>query len=247
MPIYEYECKECLHRFEEWAKMEDPFPVCPECKGEVERIISLTGVGKVEMNSRELLEKVKDKYPETIRIILSGYADVSVILEAINKGEIYRFIGKPWNDEELKSSIKQCIEHYDIVQENKMLLLKINEQNETLSILNNELEQILKARTKALELSQELLEYMPIPIFGFDTDLKLIITNFSLREKYPEVLPILPGTHIRDFFPITLVTKIENVIKENKTVINIKENIFNKSVSLTIKYIPKRGILLIIE
>ncbi len=58
MPIYEYECKECLHRFEEWAKMEDPFPVCPECKGEVERIISLTGVGKVEMNSRELLEKV---------------------------------------------------------------------------------------------------------------------------------------------------------------------------------------------
>jgi len=58
MPIYEYECRACEHRWEEWARMSDPPPeACSECGGEPERMISLTGAGEVQMSARELLER----------------------------------------------------------------------------------------------------------------------------------------------------------------------------------------------
>lgn len=59
MPIYEYECQECQHRFEEWAKISDPYPEeCPECGAKkLERIISLTSTGEVAMDAKELYER----------------------------------------------------------------------------------------------------------------------------------------------------------------------------------------------
>ena len=73
MPIYEYECRECSHRFEEWAGMNDPYPKCPKCEGEVERIISLTGIGSIEMGAREYYEKViKPDAKKTAKKILAG-------------------------------------------------------------------------------------------------------------------------------------------------------------------------------
>jgi len=58
-----------------------------------QRMPGMTGV--------EFLQKVKELFPDAVRVILSGYADVGVIVDSINKGEIYRFLTKPWNDEEL--------------------------------------------------------------------------------------------------------------------------------------------------
>jgi two-component system NtrC family sensor kinase len=73
------------------------------------------------MNGVEFLREVCRRHPETERIVLSGYANTAAVVDAINEGEIYKFIPKPWDDEELKSTIQSGLERYsrrrqDIVQ-----------------------------------------------------------------------------------------------------------------------------------
>lgn len=66
-----------------------------------------------EMNGTEFLSRVKDMYPETIRIVLSGYTDIDSVTDAINRGSIYKFLTKPWDDEQLREQIRQAFLHYD--------------------------------------------------------------------------------------------------------------------------------------
>jgi DNA-binding NtrC family response regulator len=70
----------------------------------------------------EFLATVKDKFPNIIRIMLTGYADINAAMKAINEGEIYRFFSKPWNDTEIKFIIRSAIEKYDLEAENRRLL-----------------------------------------------------------------------------------------------------------------------------
>ncbi len=64
------------------------------------------------MNGTEFLSKVKEMYPDTIRIILSGHAAVETVLESINRGAIYRFYTKPWDDQELRDNVRHAFRHY---------------------------------------------------------------------------------------------------------------------------------------
>lgn len=66
------------------------------------------------MGGAELLQEIRNQYPDSIRFLLSGYADVEAIISAINEGDIYRFIKKPWNNEELKNLVKHAIGQRDI-------------------------------------------------------------------------------------------------------------------------------------
>jgi len=56
---------------------------------------------------------VRDLYPDTIRMVLSGYTDLATITEAINRGAIYRFLTKPWNDDELREHIRDAFRAYE--------------------------------------------------------------------------------------------------------------------------------------
>lgn len=75
------------------------------------------------MDGLELLRAVKEEYPHIIRMVLSGYADIPTLLGAINQGEIFRFIPKPWKSNDmLKTIIRQAIEYYDLHSEREMLM-----------------------------------------------------------------------------------------------------------------------------
>jgi response regulator RpfG family c-di-GMP phosphodiesterase len=90
-----------------------------------QRMPNITGV--------EFLESVIKEYPNAIRILLTGYADMEAIIDAINKGQIYRYIMKPFNIDELKMSIDNAYEVYRLREENKQLLknlVKVNDQLE---------------------------------------------------------------------------------------------------------------------
>jgi len=66
-----------------------------------------------DMTGLELLRTVKDLYPDTVRIILTGYAEMDVVVKAINQGEVYRFMTKPWNNAELIETVREAIQHYE--------------------------------------------------------------------------------------------------------------------------------------
>jgi len=90
-------------------------------RNEVHLIV--TDMRMPKMDGLELLRTVKEEYPHIIRIVLSGYADIDTLLGAINQGEIFRFIPKPWkSNEELKTIIRQAVEYYDLHSEREMLM-----------------------------------------------------------------------------------------------------------------------------
>ena len=76
----------------------------------------------------EVLQKARDISPDTIRVLITGALDLELALEAISRGEVYRIIKKPWNDLELKVTIDQCLEKYNLVQENYRLQEKLLNQ-----------------------------------------------------------------------------------------------------------------------
>jgi DNA-binding NtrC family response regulator len=76
-----------------------------------------------DMSGVKLLASVREKYPYIIRLVLSGHTDVKNVLEAINQGVIFRFIPKPWgSDDELKITIRQAIEYYDLHSDRELLM-----------------------------------------------------------------------------------------------------------------------------
>ena len=96
-----------------------------------QRMPNITGI--------EFLEKVIEKYPEPIRILLTGYADMNAVIDAVNKGKIYHYLSKPWSERELEETIKKAFEVY---QANK----EIKEMNGKLAVSNDQLEFLLRQK-----------------------------------------------------------------------------------------------------
>jgi putative nucleotidyltransferase with HDIG domain len=110
-----------------------------------------------EMNGVELLSVIRERHPDAVRMMLTGYTEMNVAVEAINQGEIYRLITKPWNDEELKATLRQAFDHYDLKSEIRRLNQVTREQNLKLQDMNRTLEAKVRDRTKQLaDKNQEL-------------------------------------------------------------------------------------------
>ncbi|KAA5536127.1 response regulator [Taibaiella lutea] len=96
-----------------------------------QRMPNMTGV--------EFLEKVIEKFTDPIRILLTGYTDMNAVVDAINKGKIFHYLTKPWNEEELDKTIARA---YDIFLERE----KIKQMNEKLEVSNSQLEFLLRQK-----------------------------------------------------------------------------------------------------
>jgi putative nucleotidyltransferase with HDIG domain len=101
-----------------------------------------------EMPGVEFLSAVRERHPDVVRMMLTGYTEMKVAVEAINRGEIYRLITKPWNDDELRATIRQAFDHSDLKREIKRLNQVTREQNFKLQDMNRNLEQKVRERTK---------------------------------------------------------------------------------------------------
>jgi response regulator RpfG family c-di-GMP phosphodiesterase len=103
-----------------------------------------------EMTGVDLLSTLRDRHPDMVRMMLTGYTEMNIAVEAINRGEIYRLITKPWNDEELKTTLRQAFDHHDLKGEIKRLNHVTREQNFKLQDMNRNLEGKVRERTKQL-------------------------------------------------------------------------------------------------
>ncbi len=115
-----------------------------------QRMPGLTGV--------DFLERARMIAPDTIRIILTGYADINAAIDAINRGGAFRYITKPWKDEELVHIIKEALRHYNLIIENKRLNKIIKQQNEELKKWNSQLEYFVQEQTLEIQKKNEELK-----------------------------------------------------------------------------------------
>jgi two-component system sensor histidine kinase/response regulator len=96
------------------------------------------------MTGVEFLSNSMTKYPDPIRIILTGYSDIEVLMKAINECGIFRYLTKPWNETEMNLTINQALDTYRLRRENNELINKLTEANTTL-------EEKVKERTQRIE------------------------------------------------------------------------------------------------
>ncbi len=92
-----------------------------------------------EMTGVQFLRSLRARNPDAIRLLFTGYADIRAVIDAINEGNVYRYITKPWDPDELMSVIREACEKYDLIVERKRLLQITQQQNEDLERANTEL------------------------------------------------------------------------------------------------------------
>lgn len=112
--------------------------------------VILTDQRMPKMTGVELLSRVKDLYPETVRMVLSGYADLDSVTAAVNQGAIYKFLSKPWNNETLRANVHEAFTHYKLAREKERLTLEIQTANVDLALINEELEQLIEEKTRCM-------------------------------------------------------------------------------------------------
>ena len=148
------------------------------------------------MSGGELLRRIRERSPDTSRILFSGHVDVELIRAAVNAGEVYRFVTKPWNDDELLLAVRHGVERWQLLSRNRVLAVQAEEQNRLLRSFNAELEDKvahrtadLELRNRALVLSQEVLDGLPVAVLGFAPDGQVALANALARELFPNLLP----------------------------------------------------------
>jgi response regulator RpfG family c-di-GMP phosphodiesterase len=211
-----------------------------------------------EMSGTEFMTHVMRRYPDAVRIILSGYTDVDTITNAVNEGHIYKFLLKPWNDEALKMEIDCAINHYELVNLNKSLHQKVLEQNEELKRYNESLEDIIKSRTRdleiqnqVLELSREILENIPTPVIGVSEEKILVLINSAAYKLSFDGKHLTVGNDFADYFPDS-VTEILRVCLEGKTSSCIRDYIIEGEI-FDIDFTPlldkenRSGVILLLQ
>ena len=95
--------------------------------------VILTDQRMPEMTGVEFLESILDEFPESMRILVTGYTDVGAVIDAINKGQVYRYVSKPWDNDDLRNIITQSAEVYRLRKEKRVLtedLIRVQKQLE---------------------------------------------------------------------------------------------------------------------
>lgn len=129
-----------------------------------------------EMSGAEFLELARKLAPDSVRMVLTGYADINAAMDAINKGGTYRYITKPWNDNEFLLAIRDAVEKYRLVKENRYLTELTAKQNEELKKWSAELETYVQQQTIDLTKQNKELKKLNEKL---GRNLKDVISAFS--------------------------------------------------------------------
>lgn len=159
-----------------------------------QRLPGITGI--------QLFSEVKKLYPDTLRLMISGYTALESIAGAINDGAIFKFIFKPWDDEQLLSSLREAFSIYELKQRNRELTTELKALNSDLERRVEEKTRELMLHVRSLNVSREILDCLPYIAIGVSEDDFIVGAN----ELSKEVLcnPALVGSITQQALPADL-------------------------------------------
>ncbi len=150
-----------------------------------------------QITGSEFLSRVREKYPDSIRILLTGYADINAVIEAINEGEIYKYFQKPWNEELLAEAFTHCMEVYkgrvELRQKNEELIKSYNELESFVYSASHDLRAplvsilgVIKLARAQEERGEQQLDYLSLienSVGNLDKFVKNIINYYQNRKQ----------------------------------------------------------------
>lgn len=135
-----------------------------------------------EMDGVQFLEQVRQRWPDTVRLLLTGYADISSTIDAVNRGEIYRYISKPWDDADILLIVRDALEQRTLALENKRLEAVAQIQNAELKKAHAHLESLVALRTTELTNANRSLQTAHEQLkSNFITSIKVFSSLVELR------------------------------------------------------------------
>ncbi|KQW87540.1 histidine kinase [Massilia sp. Root418] len=143
------------------------------------------------MLGADFLRKAKELFPDTVRIMLSGYTELQSVTDAVNEGAIYKFLTKPWDDEQLRGHIAEAFRLKEIADENERLNLELRTVNHELASANRRLEDVLRQKQQqisrdeiSLNVARELLQHLPLPVIGMDDQGMIAFVNAAADHLF---------------------------------------------------------------
>ncbi|GAA5160333.1 ATP-binding response regulator [Viridibacterium curvum] len=134
------------------------------------------------MTGTEFLKEACRLYPSTVRIVLSGYTELESVTRAINEGSVYRFLTKPWDDEQLRRHILEAVRHKRVEDENLKLQEQLRAANQRMTALLDERQEALLLDEVSLQFAHELLADLPLPVLGVDGDGLVVVANDAMES-----------------------------------------------------------------
>ena len=160
-----------------------------------------------EMTGVEFLRTVRQLYPDTVRIVLSGFTELQTVTDAVNAGAIYKFLTKPWDDEQLRSHIQEAVAYGLMANENRLLTLEVRTANQKLAAVNRQLELgLARQRSEiargeiSLDLVHAALDNVPVPVLASDDLGMIVLANRAASELFAGREQVL-GSDLRQLFP----------------------------------------------
>jgi len=159
--------------------------------------VIVTDLGMPEMDGLALLKRVQERYPDIIRLVLSVHADTHSILNAINKGSVYGYILKPWDNNELKIIVRQAIDVFNMQQGKRELQKKLEKYNQLL-------EKKVEDRTNqllAIEKQAEIGKHLSHIVHNLNNPLQVIhggldLVHLALSFENPDLKKAVNYLHI---------------------------------------------------
>ena len=150
-----------------------------------------------QMTGVEFLRRAKALYPDTVRIVLSGYTELESITAAINEGAIYKFLTKPWEDQLLRANIDEAFRQKAMADENRRLARQLQEANEELAGLNEKLTQALATEHERTHLVEtglgsavDMLLSLPAALVAIDEFGLVSFVNQAAQALWPDCLTL---------------------------------------------------------
>lgn len=129
------------------------------------------------MSGTDFLSQARERHPDTVRMILSGYTNLKTVTNAINKGAVYKFLTKPWEDDLLCDNLEEAFHHYELGYENKCLARKLRTSNAKLEQRVEEKTRQVLLNQRGLTISQEVLEHLPVGVLNIDDSGIIVLAN----------------------------------------------------------------------
>lgn len=206
-------------------RAEDAIPILEKENIQVvlsdQRMPGMTGIS--------FFSAIKDKYPDALKLILTGYTDINAVIDAINAGQVFRYLTKPWNPVELNLAIAEAFDRHELITNNKILLQRLKEANANLERKVMERTQALEDANKDLiNLNIEKNKYVGIvahdlrnPIGNALMFSKLLIddfTDFSTAEH----IRFLKVINNRCTFALNLIEGFLDISKIESGILNLE-------------------------
>ncbi|NOR52184.1 MAG: response regulator [Gammaproteobacteria bacterium] len=159
-----------------------------------------------EMTGTEFLSRVRELYPDTVRIMLSGYTDLNSVTDAINHGAIYKFLTKPWDDETLIESIRQAFQHIELTKNDRSTIDELRNADGNRDLAGEVAGKIQNFKLDPCdsEVAQEVLENLPVAVFGVGDDGLITVANQNAQELIGKKLSLV-GCDAQDILPKELL------------------------------------------